>query len=440
MSSEHFDREIAQVVAQATPELRPELRDRALAAMARCSAARRPRLRLVAAAAAAIAALVGLGFVPFPAGSAKGALERALAAMRQAHTVHTTMRGRDAAGSEFVWETWVSDDGFYRFDWWKDGSLSYMSLDDNSKQRSHHVSYVDSAAGRVAREYEEVPLYAAEDRYRVMYRAMTKSAVEKWFSNIRNRYDAGGAGKITEWRQRSLWGGARNVIEVEWISRGGFNGMDNAVWLIRGERVRIRAYVDPTTGRLTSWEGDKWERGSWRRYSTQKVEYDVPITAAARTFQPPPGTTLYRDHWWSKRKGKVVATARSADWEVTLHAIDMNRRGDLVLSLRRELRPDAKLHLTNTAPPMRVKATDDAGAAYTQLNGYRCWNRGTVGYWVTTLEREQTDARPKTVTLTIYPYWSGARKAQSVTFPDVPLPPRQNVDDVVKAATEVIHY
>ena len=116
------------------------------------------------------------------------------------------------------------------------------------------------------------------------------------------------------------------------------------------------------------------------------------------------------------------------------------RGGDLVLSLRRELRPNSRLHFTNTAPPMRVEATDDASAAYTQLNRYGCANRDTVGYWVTTLERQRSDAQPRTVTLTIYPYWSGDSKTQSVTFADVPLPPRQNVDDVVDASRQVVRY
>ncbi len=99
----------------------------------------RSRRKLVAIAAGVVVALVGLGFVPFPMGSAKGALDRALAATENATTVHvrswmtvpagsTTAWGETAvAGGRIPFDEWVSEseEGFYR---WERRSESEYSL------------------------------------------------------------------------------------------------------------------------------------------------------------------------------------------------------------------------------------------------------------------------------------------------------------------------
>ena len=122
---------------------------------------------------------------------------------------------------------------------------------------------------------------------------------------------------------------------------------------------------------------------------------------------------------------------------MTLHAVDVNRHGDIVLSLQRAVNPKSALSASERA--VRVEATDDVGGEYEQLGHYNCWNTGRVGYWITTLKRQQAKGSPQAVTLIIYPCPSGVSAGEVVRF-DVPLPPRQKVDDVLKAATEVTQY
>jgi hypothetical protein len=64
-------------------------------------------------------------------------------------------------------------------------------------------------------------------------------------------------------------------------------------------------------------------------------------------------------------------------------------------------------------------------------------------YIVSTLEREPSAVPPgiaQTLTLTVRPANREPYADQSVTFRNIPLPPRQHTDDLFATETEVIQY
>jgi hypothetical protein len=431
MQTDRIDEKMAEMLEKAAAAPGPELRERAIEAMSGCRPRKAPsRLRVLAAAVGAAVALVGLGFVRFPGVSTKGTLGRAIAALERAPTIHITACAPAPKGT-IVTEEWWSKDGFYRYERWQDSRLETLNLDDGE---GGIIIY--NAWSQEARESEGVPL-----PWQPLPPLAEKSQVAKMFSFIQSTV----GWPVRERLERSLYGGAVAVIEAEGVipaGHGRFRWRVDDVGYSDGDRVKVRAEVQPYTGRLLSMQQYKLEDGTWRpTYWTERVEWDVEIPQSAREFHPPQGTTLRREAWWLQRAHQTIESGSTRDWDVTLNAIDVNRRGDLVLSLRRELRSEATLQeRLNSAVAMRVEAVDDTGARYTQLDRYGCYNYLRVGYWTTTLERGEASRQPKTVTLTIHPYPEDVSEAQSVTFRDLPLPPRQDAYDVIRESCEVIQY
>ena len=124
-----------------------------------------------------------------------------------------------------------------------------------------------------------------------------------------------------------------------------------------------------------------------------------------------------------------------------MHAIDIARSGDVVLSLSRVETPDSEMpSVYNTAPPLVVEGVGSAREQYDQQGYFTCFNARHSGYWTTSLKPARPSSYPRSITLTIWPYPESPSEDQSVTFYNIPLPPRQNVDDVFAAETEVIQY
>jgi hypothetical protein len=94
----------------------------------------------------------------------------------------------------------------------------------------------------------------------------------------------------------------------------------------------------------------------------------------------------------------------------------------------------------NSAPPLVLEAVGSGEEQYTQDNAYGCYNARGSGYWITTLIPSDRGRHPRSITLSVTPYPDPPSADQSATFPNIPLPPRQNTDDLFAAETEVIQY
>jgi hypothetical protein len=434
MKTDRVDESMAQLLETAAPELSAGWEGRAMARLTATRPARGISRRLVLAAVG-VAALVGLGFVPIPMGSAAGALERALAQAEQATTVHMTGHAWNPDG-DYDFEMWASDDGFYRTDKLAGGQPVSVTLISGARRLDYGVA--DDDGKQYASE-----LFDPTTHHLGGPKMPDRSYVEGFFQSFKRMHEQLGVPapdmKISERRERSLLGITRDVIDAEWTVQG--DGSISGVNYRDGDMVRMRYEIDPHTGRLLRVKQYKFE-GTWEpRYEAEYV-WDVEIPVNVRDFQPPQGTKLTRMLWWEKRVDQVVAQADTDDWGVSLHSLDVNREGDIVLSLSRQWKDESTLsRYMDSAPVIWVQAADNAGGRYTQLNRFSCYNTGTVGYWTTTLQRSSAAGNPSTVTLTVYPYVrKGRSPGQSVSFRNIPLPPRQNTDDLFAAETEVIQY
>ena len=432
--SEGIDAEIKKAVCEAAREPRAQVRARALEGMAAVGPARGLSRRWVIAAVGA-AVLFGLGFVPIPMGKAPGALARAMAMASQATTVHMTGHGWTARG-EFDVERWVTDDGFSRQEKWVNDELVELNITHGDRVLLY---FVDPETGAASATEAFLPT----NRYKLgeLPAAEGKSYLARMFHSF--EVLAGDLGiappdiEMTERRERSLWGGLLDVVEAEFTVKGTMS--ISGVSYMDGDMVRIKAEVDPETNRLLSMAQYRFE-GVWGPTYRAEYEWDVDLPEGGE-FRPPKGTKLTRCTWWEKRADQVLAVGTTKDWEVVLHCIDVNRRGDLVLSLHRAPRSESTMsRWQNGSVAWKVEAVDDAGVGYHVVARGPQSSYFLVGYGRASLQREWEEGIPRSVTLTIYPYPQGKTTDQSVTFRNIPLPPRQNVDDLCAAEMEVIQY
>jgi hypothetical protein len=124
----------------------------------------------------------------------------------------------------------------------------------------------------------------------------------------------------------------------------------------------------------------------------------------------------------------------------------MNNIGDLILTWSRLPTVEVADQLQGLVLPMNVTAVDNLGTPYESLRGCKEARRGGShgrDYIATTLKRESSQISPgiaRTVTLTVQPAAREPYADQVLVFPNIPLPPRQEVDDLFAAETEVIQY
>ena len=395
---------------------------------------RRPIASVTAIAAGVAVAMIGLGFVPIPMGKAPGALARAMAMASQATTVHIVGRAW-VSGQESSTETWASDDGFYR--------------SDTTSPRDLHEVYLRRGPMVLMYWVEDGQQYAGGGFDPCLLQsdaaglpAATKSYIQVFCESFKAMQEQLGLPspdvRITERRERSLWGGERDIVQADLITKGESN--ISGVHYDEGSRIRIGAEIDPTTSRILHMTQEAFE-GTWERRYEADYEWDVEIPSHVREFTPPSGTKLVRHLWWQQRAGQTLAEGQTADWDVVLHAVDVGRSGNVVLSLERRLKADSALSRNmNSGVPLRVEGVGSNGKGYAQRRVFSCFNDSVVGYWTTTLTPGNPNAHPRTITLTVWPYPKGASEDQSITFNNIPLPSRQNAEDPHAAATEVIQY
>jgi hypothetical protein len=219
---------------------------------------------------------------------------------------------------------------------------------------------------------------------------------------------------------------ATRTVEKLWSSS--FGGTAEV-----GDRLRVRAEIDPRTDRLLSLAEYRRENGSWREiYATEAIEYNVPIPHALREFDFPPGTVVERTRWWEGRTDKVLAQADVNDWNVKVHALDVDLEGNIYFTFslwttRREL-----------AGWPAAEALDNKQTQYGRFI------TGTVAndYGVIVMRPQmQFSPRPKAgrparwAAITFWPRLDESGNGRSVTFHHLPLPPPRPVQ-----IYEEVHY
>jgi len=468
MTDRREDIQVAQLITQAAPPPRPELRDRALEAMAKVGPRRRAsRLRVVALATAAVALLLGLGFLPFPAGSAKGAWDRAVAAAEKTRGLHVTGRMFTAAG-EFSFEQWRSGDGFSRFDLRHQGRLLAMSLYDRGGRQvipdSNTLQAVQGLGGAppsgVGIGLLGPELHFAFDRGNVLppiwdtpeaqWPGGRKQVVARLF-HLKDLF----ALRVTEKRERTLWGGLREVVAAEGrarqaISLGNVTFLPLVLW--QGDRIRVRAETDPASGKLSSLAVLKLVNGAWRPiYVTDSIAWDAEVPKEVRAVEPPPGHVELVDPWWGKRLASVLRAGATRSWEVTLHALDVNRHGDVFITFSRKQKPAARERSNGWSLPMlagAARAVDDCGVSYApSTRGHQFDTPRVVKGYADPVFFAQPDvhvrmrlsrgkpstpgAAPTEVSVTISSGAPRGMATEAITFRHIPLPPSQAGDDLI---------
>ncbi len=424
MKTEPIDNQMAELIEQVRRPLRTEAKARSLSGMAASRPARaHPRRRLIAiAVGAAAVVLFGLGFVPFPAGSAKGALTKALAAFDQLITKHTIEQSWDAQGNEYLTETWFASDGFLRQDEFKGDSLSHVWIMDGTKMLYFHVA----DDGQLQAKEDFLPNAAHDQQQPVKMHMFGQSsdAVGGIF-NMLKKVDAYKYVTINEYQERSLWGGAINIAEVE---------TDHGA---PGHGQKWRFEIDPTTDRVmkTVFYVSSGTAEIWKEKSETHYEWDAPIPESAHDFTLPAGTKLTRNLWWQDKVDKVIAQASTADGEVILHDVEVDNKGNILASI--------STHNISVFPQITVE--DNLGNGYSNGGSMSYVASSKLGaYMVLPITKAAGDSAeiPTTATFTFRPPQEEASEDQVAVLKDIPLPAPQplSTQDILHKDDEVVQY
>jgi len=383
---------------------------------------RRSYRRVAAAVGATVVVLFALGFVPVPRSGGKGALARAMAAMESAPSVFVHYRWIEPAQGGAVSDIlqWRTAEGLRRDEFHEAGQLVTLEVYGRDSFLRYDRRTGSATVGEWRRPAEMTPLSVPR--------------LDRTFRSLQATDEATRRGStVREFREGSLWGGTRDVIEVE--NRGAVQGFP-------GDRRKLRCEFDPATGRLLSEQRYNGDGYSWTLWSwTEEINWDGDIPEETWTFEPPAGTkVLVENNWWSQHPGGPLATGRSGGWELTLYSMDRDRTGSLYLAV-------GWRHLTGplpkTDPPGYyhyggapcATVTDDAGGVY-DYHLHQAHepplSRG-IGGGIELLKLEpQAEAPPnrdaRTVTVTLHTCNYGEGWDYEVTFPNLPLPPARQDD------------
>jgi len=398
--SERIDTEIKKAVCEAAGAPRSEVRERAVAAMAAARPARRWSRR-GAAAVAGVTALIGLGFVPFPAGSAEGAFSKALAMTNEATAVHVAGRIWGPVG-EWRFEQWWTRDGFKRFDlydgdqvvqrWLYDPGarmiypraqetepvlrLRKMTVDDPGDV--WQAAPLIGPGAEVHRKRDVLPRDDVLPRIEPV--GESENPVETSFWQRLADQEKTLAVRVEERERCSLWGGRRTVADVYAHRREGAHIevliLGNLIgpvyeWLGPGDDVWVHMEADAESGAILALEQRKRVDGRWVLiYRVDSIESGVEIGDDVRDPALPEHHVQIEDTWWRERLVQTLARGESGDWLVTLHSLDVNRHGDLFVTLSRSPQVDIPPVREQAGGPVPrvesifIEATDDLGTRY----------------------------------------------------------------------------
>jgi len=423
MHDRPIEAEIQESLAHLRGEAGDDLRERAVSAMTAVQPAR-PQRRWVAIVAAAVVVAAGLGFVPIPRGRTKGVLGRAMAAAERARTVHFHRWIDGGTNREVVDQIWMAEDGFLRSESYEDGRLANVKL-------FAQAWWTDYRPGTEAKPGSAYVFYNPCLRHPLPMptRDQFLREVEIMRYVADQRKLPAPEIRMQERRETSLWGGEIVVVEVEVVQQSGETrplGLNYQPADIKA----FRAEIDPRTNELFSERQYKVSNGARTLVYEATYDWNVEIPEGLRRLDLPARTVVTREDQWSSRVEQVLATDRVSDWQVTLHAVDVDRNGKLALGLSRVLSPEAKPRVFNSATPIEVEIAGDGGERYRRDAGTACYGAPNASYEVWMFRPEDPSRTPRTLTLTVYPYNQGLYEGQSVTWRDVPLPPRQEIEDV----------
>ncbi len=201
----------------------------------------------------------------------------------------------------------------------------------------------------------------------------------------------------------------------------------------------------------------KWLGGDWRPvYSLDSMEYDVPMPEEIRKASVPEHHDEVVDEWWGARLSRTLAVGETEDWRFILHAIDVNEKGDIYLTLSREPKAGsifASPEWTDRMQGLSVRAQDELGQDYvlpeTTRRGQPLYRDEELAGSVlgglpethvrVKLARAQSQASSdyaKTLTISVISGASvdKAKQWETVQLAPVPIPKAQPGDDLIAAA------
>jgi hypothetical protein len=382
----------------------------------------------VMAGIAAVIVLSVLGLIPSTQTQASGAWGMAVWEAQHADSLHVVARSWPR-GRETVTKFWSSKEGGWRLEYWVNGSLERLQLYGPTSKWDYDGP---EKAGR------EVPQFPYMDGW--ILNTSVFGNMSALFSDLHEYFGL----TVTERRNVATPEGLRCVIEAEGVGNGA--GGLLLIDFTSGVPIKVTAEIDESTKRPVSLKILRREGNTWKvAYQTEKVEWDIALPAGIEEFTPPAGAEIKRVTWWSDRADKMISDRKTKDWNIVLQAVDVNRSGDLFLTVRRTYMPSADPD--DHPDPMdlfSIDAQDDTGTKYRQEDSSSGVENNANGHYnsavILILRREKETASaplPASVTLTIRPY-SGCR--QQATFQEVPLPPRQDTDNPLREAIEVVKY
>jgi len=429
MKKEAIDNQVAELVEQVTLPLSADAKGRMLSGIARVEPTRvKPRRRLIAIAVGAAVVLFALGFVPLPAGSAKGALTRAMAAIEQLRTRHTIQQSWDEQGNEYLTETWNASDGFLRQDELKGDKLSHVWIEKGAWSLSFDV--LEDGKLRAFGDFDPLGAYYQQHQVKLPLPEQSADMVGDTFTFLKS-VDAYKNVTINEYQERTLWGGAINIAEVE---------TDHGA---PGHGQKWRFEIDPTTDRVMKevFYVSSGTEEIWKEKSETYYEWDAPIPDSARDFAIPAGTKLTRDLWWQHKIDKVVAKAATPNGEVILHDVQVDNEGTIIATVS-----------TQSIIPQFV-VEDNLGNKYCSGNfntflGSQIGNNRETGIYhaflTIPIAKTAGDSGeiPSSATFTFHPLGEEASNDPVAVLKDVPLPARQplSMKEIRQKDSEVIQY
>ena len=330
------------------------------------------------------------------------------------------MRGRELAHRDIkdrTTEVWGAPGGLLRIEYWEEGRLQNWQVMGADFEACCDPDHQWAEVYDLPRTETHGASYQLLEHIREMVALRGKQT---------------GTTTVREWREVSLWGGEVDIIEATEPLEDPDEGWRKMRW-----------EAEAATGRLLCEKHWRTVGGRWKLVAySEEVAWDVDIPRDTWTFVPPEGWRVEYHRWWTGRVENTLASGQTQDWQVTLHAMDMNKNGDLILTWSRLPSREVADRLDGRVTPFRISAADDLGVTYEQDGGKECM-RGRYGrdYLATTLRRAQSATPPglgRTVTLTIHVSMWEPYADQVVTFADLPLPPRQDKVDVFEP--EIVEY
>ena len=404
--ADRLDEEIGKAVCEAAGEPSAEVRARAVEAMRTVTPARVRSRRWVGVAVAAGMVMIGLGIVGLPLGNGNREWNRVLAAVNSASTIHVVARHVRPEG-EVVSETWFAD-GFYRSEHRQGGELVRLHLDiDLPDGRDLWYEVRDGEKRGIDR--------ASRPRPRTNWAAMGPvgaggDELEETLARLTKD------GRVRTRMVVYSEGGRRTqVMEVEIFSGQGWTFLTR-----KGDRIKVRAEVDPQTDRVRSIAQYKLEGDEWKlTYATESIEYDVPVPDDLKSFTFPKGTTVAYSRWWEGRTDEVIAEGESDGWTVKVHALDVDTNGDVYLTF--SLWSDWDRDMAGWPS---AEAIDNRQTRYGRFPGSTVYNDYGIIVLRPEVELSPKGWRPPTeITITLWPRGD----EEPVALRRLPLPPSSEV-------------